>query len=387
MNVDLSRSIDESLRKTLQRADGLRASGQAGRAAAVYREAAGLARAYAQYAVSPAERSRRTEQASNLRSLAQRLLEEGPGPASGPVPQGDGGNQELRPQIEALIMRSSVGWEDIGGLDQTKRQIQLAFGLAFAARPLGVRIEPIRNILLYGPPGTGKSLLAAAASRGLGAAFFNVNAAAVLSKWFGESARLIATLYSVARQRAPSLVFIDELDALFASREVSSGAAERQVLATLLAELSGVAAGEGGPPVFTLGATNTPWLMDPAALSRFGRRVYVPLPDAAARRQVLEIHLTRRGHVLNFPLEDLLTRTEGLSGRQLAHLAAAAVEAMIADANPSLVERVARGSGGLGKYRLATRPLRWGDFEPALACLRPDTPPEALERFESLCAK
>ncbi len=387
MNVDLSRSIDESLRKTLRRADELRAGGEAGRAASVYREAAGLARAYAQYAVSPAERSRRTARVRNLESLAQRLSEQRPAPPSGPIPQPASGDQELRGQVEALIMRAAVGWEDIGGLEETKRQIQLAFGLAVAEKPPGVRIDPIRNILLFGPPGTGKSLLAAAASRGLGATFFNVGAAAVLSKWFGESARLVATLYAVARQRAPSLVFIDELDALFASRELSSGAAERQVLSTLLAELSGVAASGDGPPVFTLGATNTPWLMDPAALSRFGRRVYVPLPDPAARRQILEIHLTRRGHTLSFPLESLVARSEGLSGRQLAHLAAVAVETMIGDANPKLVERVARGDADLSKYQLATRPLRWDDFESALAKLRPDTPPETLKRYESLCAK
>jgi SpoVK/Ycf46/Vps4 family AAA+-type ATPase len=383
MNVDLSRSIEQSYRKALERADQLHASGQMPEAAAVYREAARLVRQLVKYAVSPPEKSRRLKRAEDLEAFAEQITRQPiPPPAPEPAEQTEDA-AELQAQIDALVTRADVGWDEIGGLAKTKRQIQLAFGMAVARKPDGVRIDVVRNVLLYGPPGTGKSLLAAAVSRGLAATFFNVSASKVLSKWFGESARLVSTLFATARRRAPSMVFIDELECLFPTREGATTGAERQVLSTLLAELSGLATSGAAPAVFTIGATNAPWLMDSAALSRFGRRIYVPLPDPAARRSVLEIHLLRKGHVIDFSLERLVEATEGLSGRQLAHLAAAAVENMVGQCNPDLAEVAARGASSLTDYRLKTRPIQWPDVEPVLARVKPDTPAQDLRRFES----
>jgi len=384
MKIDLSRSVEQSYRKAVERAEGLRAAGRRSEAAAVYREAARLGREHAKYAVGAAEKARRTARAGELEAIAESLMRPEPPPAPPPraeVPSEEA--DELQGQIEALITRADVTWDDIGGLAETKRQIQLAFGLAMAQRPSGVEIDVVRNVLLYGPPGTGKSLLAAVVSNGLDATFFNVSASKLLSKWFGESSRLVSTLYGVARRRAPSVVFIDELEALFPSRDSATSGAERRVLSTLLAELSGVATSGSRPLVFSIGATNAPWLMDSAALSRFGRRVYVPLPDAGARRAILEIHLTRKGHVLEFSLDGLVEATEGLSGRQLAHVAASMVEKMIADANPDLDRVVAGRDERLAEYRLAVRPLGWSDAEGVLARIKPDVSPETLQRYES----
>ena len=289
----------------------------------------------------------------------------------------------LDAQIEALITRADVTWDDIGGLDATKRELQLAFGMAMAKKPQGVRIDVANNVLLYGPPGTGKSLLAAAVSGGLHAVFFNVSALKLLSKWFGESSRLISALYGMARKRAPAVVFMDELECLFPSRDTACSGAEHQVLSTLLAELSGVATSSQAPPVFTIGATNCPWLMDSAALSRFGRRIYVPLPDAEARQSILQLHLASKGHLLEFGLERLIAATEGLSGRQLAHVASAAVEHMVAESNPELPGIVAQGGKSVKQYRIKTRALRWSDVEPVLARIKPETPPDAVRRFET----
>jgi SpoVK/Ycf46/Vps4 family AAA+-type ATPase len=383
MTVDLSRSIEEALRKALHRAEELSRDGRAAEAAAVYREAARLVRQLAQYAISPAEKARRIERAMELERLAERVADQ-KGPAGSPRQKAEKPappRDELQAQIEALISRADVSWDEIGGLDQTKQQLQLAFGIAVAQKPPGIKFDVIRNVLLYGPPGTGKSLLAAAVSRGLQATFFNVTASGILSKWFGESSRLISALFSTARQRAPSVVFLDELESLFRSRDAAPSGAEHQVLATLLAEISGMATSSDARPVFVIGATNAPWLMDPAALSRFGRRIYVPLPDAAARRAVLEIHLTRKGHRLDFPVERLVEATVGLSGRQIAYLAAAAVEAMVAQSNPDLAEVVAKGCAG--EYPIKTRALKWEDFEPLLAKTKPDTSLEELRRFEN----
>jgi len=383
MNIDLSRSMELSFRKTLHRADQLRSAGQGAEAAAVYREAARLSRQLAQYAVGAAEKTRRIERARDLDTLAEKVVQERPASTRPEAETPGGENDELAAQIDALITRADVSWNDIGGLEATKRSIQVAFGLAVAKRPEGVTLPGGANMLLFGPPGTGKSLLAAAVSNGLQATFFNVSAASLLSKWFGESSRLISTLYAAARRRAPSVVFLDELEALFPSRDCDTTGPERRVLAALLVALSGVSTSGSAPAVFTIGATNAPWLMDSAALSRFGRRVYVPLPDPPARRAILEIHLTGKGHRLEFPIQRLVEATEGLSGRQLAHLASAAVERMAAQCNPDLAEVVARGDASISQYELRTRAVAWSDVEPALAAVKPDASAEAIRRFEA----
>lgn len=381
MNVDLSRSIEVTFRKTLERADCLRQSGQ-GAAAAVYREAARLSRQLAQYAVGPAEKTRRLQRASDLETLAEKVMEQR---LRAETPRGAAveSEDELQAQIDALVARSDVTWADIGGLEATKRQIQIAFGIAVARKPAGVLIDPVSQVLLYGPPGTGKSLLAAAVSNGLQATFFNVSAANVLSKWFGESSRLISRLFATARRRAPSVVFIDELEALFPSRDAETSGAERRVLSTLLAELSGLQTSRTAATVFTIGATNAPWLMDSAALSRFGRRVHVPLPDADARRAILDIHLVRKGHTLDFPLGRLVQATDGLSGRQLAHVAAVAVETMVARCNPNLADIVAGNGPALETYQITTRSLVWSDLKTVLAHIKPDSNTETIERLQT----
>lgn len=383
MGIDLSRSIETSYRKALQRADMLRQAGRMVDAASVYREAARLAHQYAKFAVGPQERARRIARVKELEELAENLPKQQGTPRSGHTAEVAEPSDDIQSQIETLITRADVTWSDIGGLEATKREIQVSFGLAVAKKPSGVRIDVVGNVLLYGPPGTGKSLLAAAVSGSLEATFFNVSASKLLSKWFGESPRLISTLYKIARERAPSVIFIDELEALFPSRDSATSGAERRVLSTLLAELSGVATSGESPPVFTIGATNAPWLMDSAALSRFGRRVYVPLPDRPAREAVLKVHLLQKGHALEFPLQRLAEATQGLSGRQLAHVAAASVEKMLAEANPDLGRLVAEGRFDPAEYQLATRPLRWRDVEDMLARTKPDVSAEMIKRYES----
>jgi len=383
MSVDLSRSIDRSFRDTLERADQLAESGQTSKAAPAYREAARLSRTLAKYAVSRAEKSRRIQRADHLLRLAEQVADQPVVAGAKPSEEQSEETERLQAQIDALMTRSEVSWHDIGGLKDAKRMIQLGFGMSVARKPEGVAIDAVRNMLLYGPPGTGKSLLAAAVSNGLRATFFNVSASQLLSKWFGESPRLISLLFATARRRAPSVVFLDELESLFPSRDASTNGAERRVLSTLLAELSGFANSGSAPTVFTIGATNAPWLMDSAALSRFGRRIYVPLPDRETRRAVLEIHLIRKGHRLDFSLDQLVKETEGLSGRQLSHLAATAVERMVAESNTDLADVAASGSADLADYQIQTRPISWSDVESVLARIKPDTSPNAVRRFEA----
>ena len=382
MNIDLSHSMEITFRQAVARAETLRQAGRNAESARVYREASRLAKQLAPYAVGREEKSRRLQRSHDLETLAEQVARL-PVVEASRTAQTEPEHGELQTPIDALVTRADVTWSDIGGLVETKRSIQLAFGIAVARKPDGLRLDSIQNMLLYGPPGTGKSLLAAAVSGRLKATFFNVSASKVLSKWFGESPRLISALYATARRRAPSVIFLDELESLFPSRDAEASGAERRVVSTLLAELSGVTTSGTSPAVFTIGATNAPWLMDAAALSRFSRRVYVPLPDAEARRAVLEIHLTRKRHALDFPLDRLVAVTQDLSGRQLAYLAAAAAERMIADQNTDLPDIVARGDIDLARYQLKTRPLRWEDFRTILTTIQPDTSPESLRRFDT----
>jgi len=386
MAIDLSKSVFDSLQKGLKRARELADAGNAPAAAEAYARCAQLADRYAAYAVGAAEEARRAQRAGQFRQRAAELARQ---PAGG-TRQGEA---DARGQVEAdddeylaaalaLIEKASVAWDDIAGLGDVKDQVRVAYGFAMAARPEGVRLGAGGNILLYGPPGTGKTLLAAAASRELDATFFNVKTAGVLSKYFGESTRLIEALYATARRRAPSVVFFDEFDALSARRDApDSGGPERRLMATLLAELDGLAEKGGEAFVLTLAATNLPWLIDAAVLSRFESRVYVPLPDEQVRRGIFELHLARRGYAFDGDVSKLVAATEGLSGRRIAQLCEAAVRTMVMERNPELLRRVDDGRQAVEGYELKLRPLSMADFDTPLAGASPDAAPERIARY------
>jgi hypothetical protein len=204
MGVDLSRSIRSLLDGALERGRKLAAAGNAAQAAEAFDEAARLALQYAEYSSSPAEKKRRLLNAADYRARAEQLrtaprtlrgTADGtpPGvPAAGPPSTLNEDAQQHAAAIEALVMRSTTTWEQIAGLEETKRSIMSAYALSLAQAPQGVLLTPVRNMLFYGPPGCGKSLLAAATSNGLDATFFNVKVSSLLSKYFGESPKLVA---------------------------------------------------------------------------------------------------------------------------------------------------------------------------------------------------
>jgi len=275
--------------------------------------------------------------------------------------------------VEGLISRSTVGWDDIGGLEDVKRLLAKNVALAFAEKPDA--IKPWRGILLFGPPGTGKTLLASAAAGSLNATFFNVKASDVLSKYYGESSKLISALYAVARERAPSIVFIDEVDALSPKRS-NLHEATRRTLATLLAELDGFQSKGEECFVLTLAATNTPWDLDEAMLSRFPLRIYVPLPDREAAVAILKVHLKGLdlGRVdLNAIAEESVRRL--YSGREIASLCNLAVHNMVDEMNPDLGTTVER-------IRLKVRPLEMRDFEAAFRKIKSPLTRRDVERYE-----
>jgi len=385
MTVDLSRSISIALKKARQRVSELIEKRRAADAAKACRECARLARRYAEFAVTEGERRRRRQEAQTHDTLAERLQREGLSDASWAdrsraAPAADA--SEYASVVEGLIHRSAVTWDEIGGLDELKQDIRSAYALSLAKRPDGVDLDACRRILLYGPPGTGKTLIAAATSSGLDATFFNVKVGDVLSKYFGESPKLISSLYSAAQRQAPSVVFLDEFDALAASRDTSDSGAERRVLAQILAEMDGLSEKKDRRYVLTLAATNAPWLLDQAVLSRFEKKVYVPLPDEPTRRQILTIHLTRRGHRLECDIADLASLTAGLSGREIVRLCDEAVAQMIAEVNPGLHATADAGRDAACDYQLRVRSLRPSDFRRLRRRLVPATGSQDLDRYE-----
>ena len=172
--------------------------------------------------------------------------------------------------------------------------------------------------MLYGPPGTGKSYLAKAVATEADSTFFAVSSSDLVSKWMGESEKLVSQLFSMAREKAPSIIFIDEIDSLCGSRgDSGESEAARRIKTEILVQMQGVSSGSG--QVLVLAATNTPYSLDQAVRRRFDKRIYIPLPDAAARAHMFKVHLGDTPHALvEADFAALGARTEGFSGSDVA---------------------------------------------------------------------
>lgn len=379
MPVDLSAEIHASFKAALARAKSHQEQGSLQEAAAAYRQCGGLMAKYATYAVSPKVRASREQKAKGYLVLADQL-------ESGKVPvaaaEGAVGPEDYEGEIAGLIHKSTVTWDDIGGLEETKREIKAAYGLTLARKPEGVRLIGWEKMLFYGPPGTGKTLLAAATSNGLEATFFNVKVSNLLSKYFGESTKLITALYQHARERSPSVVFLDEFDSLSVPRGMGDSGAERRVVSTMLSELDGLSGKDSEAYVLTIGATNVPWLVDKALLSRFEKKILIPLPDEDARRRILEINLEGKGYQTSVSLERLLKETERFSGRELDRLCREAISHMVREINPDLIDEVDKGLEAIEQYQIKVRPLTEADLDWALKHLEPETSQAHLKRFQ-----
>ncbi len=224
---------------------------------------------------------------------------------------------------EVMVEAPRVRWDDVGGLDKAQARLKEGVELPLkdpdAFRRLGIR--PAKGFLLYGPPGTGKTLLAKAVAREAQANFIATKSSDLLSKWYGESEQQISRLFSRARQVAPCILFIDELDSLVPTR--GSGMGEPQVtervVNTILAEMDGL---EELQSVVVIGATNRPNLIDPALLrpGRFDELIYVGLPDAGGRKRILAIQTGKMPLASDVDLDVLAGRTERFTGADLEDL-------------------------------------------------------------------
>lgn len=230
--------------------------------------------------------------------------------------------KEIEPSAirEVFVEVPNVGWEDVGGLEEVKRQLQEAVEWPLRYEKLfeRARLTPPKGILLTGPPGTGKTLLVKALAREGKINFISVKGPALLSKYVGESERAVRDIFRKARQAAPCILFFDEIDAIAPRRGaggVDSGVAER-VISQLLTELDGIEELKG---VLVLGATNRADIIDPALLraGRFDATIEIPIPDREARLKIFQVHTRDKPITKEVDLDELVKQTEGWHGADI----------------------------------------------------------------------
>ncbi|HEY3274436.1 MAG TPA: CDC48 family AAA ATPase [Methanocella sp.] len=224
---------------------------------------------------------------------------------------------------EIMIEVPNVTWEDIGGLGETKMLLREAveWPLRYADSFRRIGVEAPKGVLLYGPPGTGKTLLAKAIAHESQANFITAKGSDLLSKWYGESEKHISEVFKKARQVAPAVVFLDELDALAPVRGSAAGEPRvtERIVNQLLSELDGLEELRG---VIVIGATNRPDIIDPALLrpGRFDEIILVPVPDRAARREIFKVHTRRMPVTEDVKLEELVDKTDMYTGADIAYI-------------------------------------------------------------------
>ncbi len=222
-------------------------------------------------------------------------------------------------QIRRGIPR--VTWEDIGDLEEAKEKIREIVELPMKHPELfkHLGIEPPKGILLYGPPGTGKTLLAKALANEIGAYFIAINGPEIMSKYYGESEQRLREIFEEAQKNAPSIIFIDEIDAIAPRREEVTGEVEKRVVAQLLTLMDGLK--ERGR-VIVIGATNRPEALDPALRrpGRFDREIEIRPPDKRARKEILQVHVRNMPLADDVDLEKIAEMTHGYTGADLAAL-------------------------------------------------------------------
>ncbi|CAG7816805.1 unnamed protein product [Allacma fusca] len=242
-------------------------------------------------------------------------------------------------QREIVVSNLATTWNDVVGLEDAKTILQesLVYNREFEEF-FGTALPPWRGLLLYGPPGTGKTLLAKAVASECGTTFFNISSATIVSKWRGDSEKIVKVLFQLARYHAPSTIFLDEFDALGSKRDTGESDAARRLKSEILQQMDGVLVETFSKdqqqrdhhPVFILAATNLPWDLDPAILRRLEKRIYVPLPNKEERRAIFHLHFSRTAErvaessrhgrnalMYQIDLDALALATEGYSGSDL----------------------------------------------------------------------
>ncbi|XP_064619122.1 fidgetin-like protein 1 [Lineus longissimus] len=215
----------------------------------------------------------------------------------------------------------ALTWDDIAGLEFAKATIKeiVVWPMLRPDIFTGLRGPP-KGLLLFGPPGTGKTLIGKCIASQSKSTFFSISASSLTSKWVGEGEKMVRTLFGVARLHQPAVIFIDEIDSLLSQRSDGEHESSRRIKTEFLVQLDG-ATTEGDERLLVVGATNRPQEIDEAARRRFVKRLYIQLPEFAARRQIIYNLLSKQAYELTEEeVSQICTKTEGYSGADMANL-------------------------------------------------------------------
>jgi len=286
--------------------------------------------------------------------------------------------REMQPSSlrEVLIESPDVKWDDIGGLEDVKKELKeavewpLKYGQVFDR----MDAQPPKGILLYGPPGTGKTMLAKAVATEAEANFINVKGPEFLSKWVGESEKAVRETFRKARQAAPCIIFMDEIDSIAPVRGGSSDShVTERVISQLLTEMDGL---ESLHNVVIIAATNRPDMIDPALLrpGRFDKLVSVGLPDLETRKAILKVHMKSKPLADDIDIDDLAEKTDEYTGADLA--------AVVNDAVMMAIREVVAEGADLSSDKVSAMKLTKRHFEAALTAYKPRSKAE-VSKYQS----
>jgi fidgetin-like protein 1 len=263
-------------------------------------------------------------------------------------------------------------WDEIAGLEYAKSVVKEAVVLPLLRPEIftGLR-RPPKGILLFGPPGTGKTLIGKCIASQVKATFFNVSASLMTSKWIGEGEKMVKALFQVALVEQPAVVFIDEIDSLLCQRSDTEHESSRRMKTEFLVQLDGAATG-ADDRVLIVGATNRPQELDEAARRRLVKRLYIPLPEHAARVQLLTKLLSDNLHCLTADnIEEVGRLTDGFSGADMKNLCQ--------EAAMGPIRSIAMNLEDLSVSDL--RPICFDDFRSALKRVRASVSADDLHQY------
>ena len=247
---------------------------------------------------------------------------------------------KTEPVSESMVRIGEVHYEDIGGLKNEIQKIREMVELPIRYPELFERlgIEPPRGVLLYGAPGTGKTLLAKAVANESDAHFIDISGPELVSKFVGESEEKLREIFNEAKEKAPTIIFMDEIDAIAPKREEATNEVERRMVSQLLTLMDGM--GTRGQ-VIVIGATNRPNAIDQALRrpGRFDREMEIGVPDRNSRKEILQIHTRNMPLAKDVKIDELADITHGYTGADLASLVREAAMVRLRDILPKIMDK------------------------------------------------